>query len=124
MTNAAEDTMTSDPDCIFCRIAAGELGTAFVYESDEVVAFDDLAPQATTHVLVVPRRHLTGIAEVGGDDATLLSELVAAANLVAQQRGIAKSGYRVLTNNGPDAGQTVNHLHLHLLGGNQLGPLA
>ncbi len=115
--------MSSDEACIFCRIAAGEFGTTFLYESDNVVAFDDLAPQANTHVLVVPRRHISGIAEVGPTDAELLAELVTAANGIARQRGLDESGYRLLTNNGPDAGQTVMHLHLHLLGGNELAAL-
>ncbi len=115
--------LEQEQDCIFCRIAAGELGTAFVYESDAVVAFDDLAPQAETHVLVIPRRHLPSIAAVGREHDALLSELVAAANQVARERNLADSGYRILTNHGPDAGQTVHHLHLHLLGGNALGPL-
>ncbi len=115
--------MSSDETCIFCRIAAGEFGTTFLYESDDVVAFEDLAPQARTHVLVVPRRHIPGIADVGVDDGKLLAELVTAANGIARDRGLDATGYRLLTNNGPDAGQTVMHLHLHLLGGNELAPL-
>jgi len=115
--------MTADQECIFCRIAAGEFGTAFAYESDQVVAFDDLAPQASTHVLVIPRKHIGSIAEVGADDGALLAELVTAANGIAAERGLDKTGYRLLTNVGPDAGQTVMHLHLHVLGGNELGPL-
>jgi len=115
--------MTQDQDCIFCRIAAGDLGTAFVYESDAVVAFDDLAPQAETHVLVIPRSHVASVADLGRDQDDLLGELVAAANSVAMTRGLTESGYRLLTNHGKDAGQTVFHLHLHLLGGHTLGPL-
>jgi len=116
--------MAPEQDCIFCRIANGEFGTEFVYESDAVVAFNDLSPQAPTHVLVVPRRHLSSIAEIGREDDPLLGELLAAANQVASGRGLEASGYRVLTNHGPDAGQTVFHLHFHVLGGNPLGPLA
>lgn len=112
-----------EQDCIFCRIAAGELGTTFVYESEAVVAFDDLTPQADTHVLVIPRRHFPSVASVGRDDDALLGELFAAANHVALERRLGDSGYRLLTNHGRDAGQTVHHLHLHLLGGNALGPL-
>jgi len=115
--------MTSVQDCIFCRIVAGDFGTTFHYESDSVVAFDDLSPQATTHVLVIPRRHVASAAELGVEDGALLAELVVAANRIATERGIDSSGYRLLTNVGPDAGQTVMHLHLHLLGGNTLGPL-
>ncbi|MDQ3656035.1 MAG: histidine triad nucleotide-binding protein [Chloroflexota bacterium] len=112
-----------EQDCIFCRIAAGEFDTEFVYESDTVVAFDDLAPQAETHVLVIPRRHIASIAAVDRGHDSLLGELVAAATSVASDRKLNDSGYRLLTNHGPDAGQTVMHLHLHLLGGNALGPL-
>jgi histidine triad (HIT) family protein len=115
--------MAPEQDCIFCRIANGEFGTEFVFESDTVVAFNDLAPQAATHVLVVPRRHISSIAEIGREDDALLGEIVAAASSVARDRGLDESGYRILTNHGPDAGQTVFHLHLHLLGGNVLGPL-
>jgi histidine triad (HIT) family protein len=110
-------------DCIFCRIVAGEFGTEFVHVSDQVVAFDDVSPQADVHVLVVPRRHITSIAAVGRDDDALLGELVAVANQIARERRIVDSGYRLLTNHGPDAGQTVHHLHVHLLGGKTLGPL-
>jgi len=115
--------MTETQDCIFCRIAAGEMGTSFVFESDMVVAFDDLAPQADTHVLVIPREHLTSVAALHRQHDALLGELVTAANQVARDRGIDQTGYRILTNHGPDAGQTIFHLHLHLLGGNALGPL-
>lgn len=113
----------TDQECIFCQIAAGTFGTTFAYESDNVVAFDDLSPQAATHVLVIPRRHLAGIAEITDSDGPLLADMMAAANDIARQRGIAESGYRVLTNNGADAGQTVSHLHFHLMGGNELAAL-
>ena len=112
-----------DPECLFCTIAAGELGTSFLVETDDVVAFSDIAPAAPTHVLVVPKRHVPSAAALNGDDAPLLSELFAVANQVAKDRGIDQSGYRVLTNVGDDAGQTIHHLHLHVLGGAPLGPL-
>jgi histidine triad (HIT) family protein len=115
--------MSPEQDCIFCRIAAGEFGTEFVRETDQVVAFNDLSPQADTHVLVIPRRHVSSIDAVVREDDALLGELFAVALAVARDRGIDASGYRLLTNHGEDAGQTVFHLHLHLLGGNALGPL-
>src|SRR5918998_106896 len=115
--------MSPEQDCIFCRIAAGEMNTGFVQENDHVVAFDDLAPKAETHVLVVPRRHVSSIAAVNREDDALIGEMVAVAQAVARDRGLEESGYRLLTNHGEDAGQTVLHLHLHLLGGNTLGPL-
>lgn len=112
-----------DPNCLFCKIAAGELGTSFLAETDDVVAFADISPQAPTHVLVVPKRHVSSAAVLAGDDADLLSELFAVANRVARERGVDRSGYRILTNIGDDAGQTVHHLHFHLLGGTTLAPL-
>jgi len=114
---------TSETDCIFCKIAAGELGTPFVAESEHAVAFADLAPQAPVHVLIVPKRHVASVAALTGEDGGLLADLVSLANRVAQECGIDATGYRVLTNVGPDAGQTVFHLHLHVLGGKELGPL-
>ena len=101
--------------CIFCMIATGQVPTSFVYEDDTVVAFRDLHPQAPVHVLVVPREHYTGL----GDDVpdVVLAAMLAAVPRVAQATGIAESGYRAIINTGPDAGQTVAHLHLHVLGG-------
>lgn len=116
--------MTNEQECVFCRIAAGEFGTKLLYESDSVLAFEDLSPQAATHVLVIPRRHLASAADLRVDDGPLLAEMVAAANGIAKERGLDGSGYRLLTNVGADAGQTVMHLHVHLLGGNELGPMA
>lgn len=107
-------------DCVFCRIARGEFGTEFVAESDGAVAFRDLHPQAPTHVLVVPRRHVASLREIGTGDAALVAELLALANEVARREGVLDGGYRVLTNVGPDAGQTVFHLHFHVLGGTVL----
>jgi histidine triad (HIT) family protein len=99
------------------------MDTTFVYESEAVVAFEDLAPQAETHVLVIPRQHIPSVDAVAHDHQSLLSELVAAATHIARDRGVDRTGYRLLTNHGQDAGQTVFHLHFHLLGGNALGPL-
>jgi histidine triad (HIT) family protein len=102
-------------DCIFCMIANGEIPASIVYQDDLVVAFKDLSPQAPVHVLVVPRAHYAGL----GDDAPaeVLAALLAAAPLVAEAAGIARTGYRSIVNTGPDAGQTVEHLHHHVLGG-------
>ena len=111
----------TDPDCIFCRIVAGSLPSVQVYHDDEVIAFRDVNPQAPTHVLVVPRRHIAGIDAIQTSDGPLLAALAHAANVVAQAEGIATSGYRLVWNVGQDAGQSVFHLHLHLLGGRPLG---
>jgi histidine triad (HIT) family protein len=107
-------------DCIFCRIARGELGTEFVAETEAVVAFRDIHPHAPTHVLVIPRRHVASLNDLDPAEFGLVAELLSVATRVARQEGIAESGYRVLTNNGPDAGQTVFHLHAHVLGGRRL----
>jgi histidine triad (HIT) family protein len=108
------------PDCIFCRIARGELGTEFVAESEAAVAFRDIHPHAPTHVLVIPRRHIASLNDLEPTDLGLVAELLSLATHVARQEGIAESGFRLLTNNGPDAGQTVFHLHVHVLGGRRL----
>lgn len=107
-------------DCIFCRIARGELGTDFVAESDHNVAFRDLAPQAPVHVLIVPRKHISALREVGLDDQAITADALALAAQVARDQGLFDGGYRVITNDGPDAGQTVPHLHFHVLGGKKL----
>ena len=105
-----------DPDCLFCRIVADELPSDRVYEDDHVIAFRDIHPQAPTHVLVVPRLHVPDIDTLGEDDAGLLTALFVAVRRVAEQERLAK-GYRVVTNVGAESGQSVFHLHLHLLGG-------
>jgi histidine triad (HIT) family protein len=109
-----------DPDCIFCRIAHGEIGTPFVAESDLAVAFRDLQPQAPTHVLIVPKRHLSALRDLGPEDAALALDMLRMATDVARREGLLDGGYRVVANDGPDAGQTIFHLHFHLLGGQPL----
>ena len=106
-------------DCLFCRIVAGEIPAKKVYEDECTLAFDDINPQAPTHVLVVPKRHLTGLKEATPEDAELVGRCQLAAAEIARQRGVV-SGYRTVVNVGPDAGQTVFHLHVHLLGGRAL----
>lgn len=106
--------------CVFCRIAAGEIPAAVVYEDEQVMAFRDLHPQAPTHVLVIPKRHLATLLEAGSADTLLLGQLQRAAIEVARREGLADSGFRLVTNCGEGAGQSVFHLHLHLLGGRRL----
>ncbi|HUH16732.1 MAG TPA: histidine triad nucleotide-binding protein [Methylomirabilota bacterium] len=105
-----------DPDCLFCRIAAGEIPSDRVYEDDEVLAFRDIAPRAPTHVLVIPRRHVADAHALTDADGPLLAQLFGAVRRIADDAGLS-NGYRVVTNVGPEAGQSVFHLHLHLLGG-------
>jgi histidine triad (HIT) family protein len=104
-------------DCLFCKIRDGEVPSTKVYEDDQVFAFEDIHPQAPTHVLVVPRRHIAGLNDVGPPDRELLGAMVAAAARIAAERGHAQGGYRTVFNCNRDAGQTVFHLHLHLLAG-------
>lgn len=107
-----------DPDCIFCRIAAGDVPASMVHESAQVVAFRDVNPKAPTHVLLIPRAHVSSLAEL--DDPALGGTLLEAAREVARAEGLTK-GWRLVTNVGTDGGQSVAHLHLHLLGGRALG---
>jgi histidine triad (HIT) family protein len=110
----------SPGDCIFCKIASGELRTEFVAESEHCVAFRDLHPQAPVHLLVVPRRHFAALRDIGVDDNAIPADALALASRVAAEQGLYEGGYRVITNDGPDAGQTVPHLHFHVLGGKPL----
>ena len=109
--------MTADPDCLFCKIVAGEIPSTVVLDRGGVFAFRDVNPQAPTHILIVPKDHVRDVSALGPDDGSLLVEIVAAANELARSEGVAESGYRLVANVGPDAGQTVFHLHVHLLGG-------
>jgi len=104
-------------DCIFCRIAEGEIPATIVLSDAEIVAFRDIDPKAPTHVLVIPRRHIDSVNELGAEDAALVGRLVLAGRAVAATDGIAEPGYRLVLNTGPDGGQSVGHLHLHVLGG-------
>lgn len=105
-------------DCLFCGIATREIPATIVHEDDDVVVFEDLRPQAPLHVLVIPKKHVASLAEA---DAALAGTLAAAAAKAAADAGYARSGYRVVANVGPDAGQSVAHLHLHVLAGRALG---
>jgi histidine triad (HIT) family protein len=106
-------------DCLFCRIIGGEIPSKKVYEDEHTYAFDDINPQAPTHVLVVPKKHVRGLKEATAEDAELIGYCQLAAANIARQRGI-EDGYRTVLNVGPRAGQSVFHLHVHLLGGRNL----
>lgn len=107
-------------DCIFCRIAAGEIPARIAHQDDEVVVFHDVAPKAPSHLLVIPRRHIATLAETTPEDAALLGRVVRTAIEVAHAEGLDR-GYRLVWNCGESAGQSVFHLHLHLLGGRAMG---
>ena len=109
-------------DCLFCRIIRREIPTQFVYEDEQSIAFKDISPRAPTHVLIVPKKHLDGLSSSTDEDASLLGHLQRVAARLAEKGGLSE-GYRVITNNGRGAGQTVDHLHYHLLGGRNLGAL-
>ena len=107
-------------NCLFCKIAAGTIPGKIVYSDEDVVAFEDINPQAPQHILIIPRRHIPSMADVTPDDGPLLGIIFAVAAKLAQKLGLDKSGYRFVTNVGPDAGQSVFHLHFHLLGGRKM----
>jgi histidine triad (HIT) family protein len=108
------------PDCIFCKIAAHQIPSRIVHEDDEVVAFEDVHPQAPVHILVIPKRHVARLSDLTEKDGALAERLVTTASRIAADRGIAERGYRVVINCNAEGGQTVDHLHLHLLGGRQM----
>ena len=104
-------------DCLFCKVVAGQVPATVVFQNDHVVAFKDITPRAPTHVLIVPRRHLATLNELSPGDDALVGEMVRAAAAIAKEQGLAERGYRTVFNCNADAGQTVFHIHLHLLGG-------
>lgn len=110
-------------DCIFCKIIKGDIPSTNVYKDEHVTAFRDINPAAPTHILIVPNKHIESVNMLIPDDEPLIGKLFAAAKLLAAQEGIANSGYRLVVNTGAEAGQTVFHLHLHLLGGRAMRAL-
>jgi histidine triad (HIT) family protein len=107
-------------DCLFCKIVRRDIPATLVYEDERIIAFDDIKPQAPTHVLIVPKRHIASLNMLNKDDDPLIGELVRRASAIAAERGIAEGGYRTVFNTNRDAGQTVFHIHLHLVGGRAL----
>lgn len=107
----------TDDRCLFCRIVEGEIPADVIYETEHVMAFRDIAPKAPTHVLVIPKRHVASLAAAGDDDRALLGEVMLAARDVARAEGVDGDGFRAVANTGNDGGQTVHHLHVHVLGG-------
>ncbi len=107
-------------DCIFCKIIAGEIPSSQVYQDDQVTAFRDIHPVAPTHILIVPNRHIPSVNDLVESDEQLVGRLFVTARQLAEQEGIQESGYRLIINNGPDGGQEVPHLHLHLIGGHKM----
>lgn len=108
-------------DCLFCKIIARQIPASIVFEDDRVLAFNDINPQAPTHVLIIPKRHIATLNDLQPGDDGIVGELVRRAAAIAAERGMAHGGYRTVFNTHADAGQTVFHIHLHLLGGRRLG---
>ncbi|MEQ8407268.1 MAG: histidine triad nucleotide-binding protein [Gammaproteobacteria bacterium] len=107
-------------DCLFCKIISGDIPSNKVYSDEHVYAFHDINPAAPTHILVIPRKHLHNVAASEGEDEALLGKLLLAANKIATQEGLEEDGFRYVINTNDNGGQTVYHLHLHILGGRQM----
>ena len=107
-------------DCIFCKIIAGQIPSDVVYTDDKVIAFRDINPMAPVHILIIPREHIPSLNDVTEQQITLVGHMVQVARQLAKQQGIATKGYRIVINTGPQGGQVVQHLHMHLLGGREL----
>ena len=112
--------MSTDPDCLFCKIVAGEIPAAIILRNDQVTVFRDINPQMTTHVLIVPNEHVANTEALGPEHDALVGVVVRTAREVARQEGLTDRGYRLVINTGPDALNSVPHLHVHLLGGRQM----
>ena len=107
-------------DCLFCGIVEGKIKGNIVYQDNSVVAFKDINPKAPVHVLIIPRKHVAGVLDLTAEDGALIGHIFAVAARLAREQGIAESGFRVVVNSGADAGQSVFHLHYHLLGGRRM----
>ena len=111
----------SDSNCLFCRIADGEIPAELVRSDPDVLAFRDISPKAPTHILIIPRKHIASVTELEAGDAEVIGKLFLTAKELAREEGIAEGGYRMVINAGADGGQTVFHIHLHLMGGRPMG---
>lgn len=107
-------------ECLFCKIIAGEIPSNKVYSDQELYAFHDITPAAPTHILVIPRKHISAISQAGSDDEAMLGNLMRRAALIAADQGLLPGGYRLVINTGDDGGQSVHHLHLHIIGGRRM----
>jgi histidine triad (HIT) family protein len=112
--NERDETMS---ECLFCRIASGVVPTALVWQDDSIVAFRDINPQCPVHVLLIPRKHITSLSELSAQDDAIIGRLVRVSGQIAGREGVAATGYRLVANCGREAGQSVDHVHFHLLGG-------
>ncbi len=108
-------------DCLFCKIESGDIPSDTIFKNDNVIAFRDVAPQAPTHILIIPRKHISTTNDLTTEDQALVGEIMIVAKDIAKQEGLSESGYRLVFNCNQDGGQAVYHIHLHLLGGRKLG---
>ena len=108
-------------ECIFCRIVSGEIESNILYQDEQVIAFPDINPAAPVHLLVVPRKHIESVADLTAGEEPLMGHVITVANRLARDAGLSEKGYRLVVNCGPEGGQFVPHLHLHLLGGRRMG---
>ena len=118
-----EEKSVADSGCVFCRVVAGQLPSRQVYSDDDIIAFHDVTPVSKVHILVIPRQHVTLLEEAAEADDALLGKLIRVGAEVAQKMRISESGYRLAINQGADAGQVLDHLHVHVMGGQNLYPL-
>ena len=110
-------------NCLFCKIASKQMQTKLEFEDNEIVAFADINPKAPVHLLIIPKKHITSVAELSDDDAVLIGKMIIVAKILAEEKGINETGYRLVFNTKKNAGQVVDHIHLHLLGGGSLGSM-
>ncbi len=108
-------------DCLFCHLVQGKIESKAVYEDDEIFAFEDINPQAPVHILIIPKKHIPGLTRLGEEDKELIGKIHLVAQRIAGEHSLSRGGFRIVINSGPDAGETVKHLHFHLLGGRKLG---
>lgn len=111
-------------DCIFCKIINKEIPSKIVFENEMVIAFEDLAPVAPIHILIVPKKHIASAIDLNEEDFEYVKEVYKAAQIIAKEKKISESGFRIVNNCGEDGGQTVKHIHFHLIGGQKLGQMA
>jgi len=108
-------------DCLFCKIVAGEIPSTKVYENEYVYAFNDIDPQAPKHIIIIPKQHISSANQINEENMSLIGQVFNAAAIIAKEQGFAEKGYRIVNNCGSDGGQTVGHIHFHLLAGRNLG---
>ncbi len=111
-------------DCLFCRIVGGEIPAKIRYENNKFIAFDDINPNAPVHILIIPKKHIASVNDLKEEDSDLMGRMILLARNIAKKNNLDQSGYRLIINSGPDAGQVVFHLHMHILGGKKLGRIA